>query len=223
MNKVEHSILAPAIIEPRIIPNGIDLAVFHPADRQKVREELNISQDVFVLLFAANKARQSFWKDYMTLHSAVQLLAHRFFDQRILFIALGEDGEKERFGNATLTFLPYHQDPVMVARYYQAADVYIHAAKADNFPTTILEALACGTPVVTTAVGGIPEQIDDGKTGFLVPPKSPEAVAMTLQKFLQDSALQRQMRIQAAETAQRRFDANRMVEDYLEWYQRILS
>ena len=46
-----------------------------------------------------------------------------------------------------------------VAPYYQAADVYLHAAKADNFPRAVLEALCCGTPVVATAVGGIPEQV----------------------------------------------------------------
>ena len=54
--------------------------------------------------------------------------------------------------------------------YYQAADIYIHAAKADTFPNVVLEALACGLPVVATAVGGIPEQIDHERTGFLVPP-----------------------------------------------------
>jgi glycosyltransferase involved in cell wall biosynthesis len=47
-----------------------------------------------------------------------------------------------------------------VARYYQAADLYVHAAPADTFPNTVLEALACGTPVVATAIAGIPEQVE---------------------------------------------------------------
>ena len=108
-------------------------------------------------------------------------------------------------------------------RYYQAADIYIHAAKADNFPNTVLEALACGTPVIATDVGGIPEQIDDGKTGFLVPPGNPKEMAAAMQKILQDTSLHHQMSLQAAETARRRFDVNQMVAEYLKWYREILS
>src|SRR5690606_33473914 len=59
----------------------------------------------------------------------------------------------------SIRFVGYQSEPRIVACFYQAADLYLHAAKADTFPTTILEALACGLPVVATAVGGIPEQV----------------------------------------------------------------
>jgi len=65
----------------------------------------------------------------------------------------------ERIGQAEVKFVPYQSSPEDVAKYYQIADVYVHAARADTFPNTVLEALACGAPVVATAVGGIPEQI----------------------------------------------------------------
>ena len=55
--------------------------------------------------------------------------------------------------------MPYRADIGEVAAYFQAADVYLHAAKAETLPTTILEALASGLPVVATAVGGIPEEL----------------------------------------------------------------
>ena len=87
----------------------------------------------------------------------------------MLCIALGETAPSEQIGDIEIRFVPYQKDPEQVARYHQAADIYIHPARADTFPTTIIEALACGTPVVATAVGGIPEQIVEGKTGFLVP------------------------------------------------------
>ncbi|MEJ2627879.1 MAG: glycosyltransferase, partial [bacterium] len=143
-----------------------------------------------------------------------------------LFITVGTSDQDEQIGRASaanIKFVPYQKDSAVVARYYQAADLYIHAAKADNFPNTILEALACGTPVVATSVGGIPEQIENGVTGFLVPPGNPEDMAAAIQQLLQDDTLHYQMSIRAAETARRRFDVKRMMEEYLEWYQKILS
>ena len=54
---------------------------------------------------------------------------------------------------------PYERDVSRVAGYYRASDVYLHPARADTFPTAVLESLACGVPVVATDVGGIPEQV----------------------------------------------------------------
>ncbi|HVX31203.1 MAG TPA: glycosyltransferase, partial [Nitrolancea sp.] len=67
MRKVEQSILAPAVAEARVIPNGVDLSIFRPGDRQAARAELGIPQDAHVLVFAANVIRDNVWKDYRTL------------------------------------------------------------------------------------------------------------------------------------------------------------
>jgi glycosyltransferase involved in cell wall biosynthesis len=95
----------------------------------------------------------------------------------------------ERIGAAEVRFIPYQANQESVARYYEAADLYVHAAPADTFPNTILEALACGTPVVATAVGGIPEQVEDGQTGFLVPVGNARALAERLTQLLSDHQL----------------------------------
>jgi glycosyltransferase involved in cell wall biosynthesis len=209
-------------VEARVIPNGVDLAIFHPADKATARSVLGIPQEAKVLLFAANAVRQNVWKDYQAMHAAIALVAEQLHKQDVLFIALGEDAPAERIGRAEARFVAYQQDPQIVACYYQAADVYVHAARADTFPNTVLEALACGTPVVATAVGGIPEQIDDTRTGFLVAPGDAKALAARLAHLLSDDAYRRSMSAEAAQDASRRFDVRQQADLYLGWYRELL-
>jgi glycosyltransferase involved in cell wall biosynthesis len=233
MQKVEQSMLAPAVVEARVIPNGVDLSVFHPGDRRAVRAALGIPQDARVLLFVAIGIRRKLWKDYETMRDAVALVAERLPGQGVLFIALGEDAPAEQIGQAEVRFVPYQKDPEAVTHYYQAADVYVHAARADTFPNTVLEALACGTPVVATAVGGIPEQVKglrisdlngygmDEATGLLVPPGDAEAMAMAIKWLLSDEVLRHHLGENAAKDARCQFDLERQVEAYLDWYREI--
>jgi glycosyltransferase involved in cell wall biosynthesis len=237
MQKVEESMLGVAVTEAKVIPNGVDLAVYHPnVDRSAVRVSLGLPQDGKILLFAANGVRANIWKDFQTLRSAISRVAASKPDQRLLFVALGENGSAERIGRAEIHFIPYQSTPEAVARYYQAADIYIHAARADTFPNTVLEALACGTPVIATAVGGIPEQVrglrraeddsansygPDQATGFLVSPGKAEELAACIEELLGDDVLRRSLSTNAATDARQRFDLERQVDAYLGWYQEI--
>jgi glycosyltransferase involved in cell wall biosynthesis len=221
MQKVEQSMLVPAIVEGRVIPNGVDLSVFHPSDRHAARAALDVPQAAKVLLFAANGVRQNVWKDYETMRATLEVVAKGLQGQKVLFIALGEEDGWEQAGQAMIRFVPYQKDPAIVARYFQAADVYLHAARADTFPNSVLEALACGVPVVATAVGGIPEQVNDTKTGFLVPPRAVEAMAERLVQVLSKEELKTQLGAEAVRDACARFDLRRQADAYLEWFQEI--
>jgi len=241
MQRVAQSMLAPAIVEGRVIPNGVDLRVFRPSDRQAVRAMLNVPQDAKVLLFTANGIRNNIWKDFQTMRAAITRVAERPHGQIVLF-ALGEDAPAEHLGHASVRFVPYQGDPLSVARYYQAADIYLHSARADTFPTSVLEALACGTPVVATAVGGIPEQVkgldtsDRGfanshlkrygmneATGVLVSPGDAEEMAVAIEHLLEDDSQRHHLGANAAMDAAKRFDLQRQADEFLTWYQEIIS
>ena len=223
MEKVEQSMLTPAIINRKVIPYGIDLSIFHPADKQTVRRKLGVPSESKIILFTAIHGHENPYKDYNAIQSAVHILAEHLPDQHILFIALGKAGEEKRIGNTRMIYAPHQKEPAAVARYYQAADVYVHAAKADTFPNTVLEAQACGTPVVATAVCGISEQIADGETGFLTPPGAIKAMVTAVYELLTQPDLCQKFGRQAAHFARQRFDLERMVTDYLGWYQEILK
>jgi glycosyltransferase involved in cell wall biosynthesis len=233
MEKAQQSILKPAIVESRIIPTGIDLSIFHPADKKLVRSQLGLPQNARILLFAANGIRRNIWKHYQTLQDAFRLLSERMECYELIFIALGEAAPNERIGKAQILFVPHLKDPESVARYYQAADLYVHAATADTFPRTVLEALACGSPVVATAVGGIPEQINSLEnvhslngataTGILVPPGDPQSMAIGIEKLLTTEFLHRMLSNNATRDARDRFDLRKQADCYLDWYRSILN
>lgn len=119
--------------------------------------------------------------------------------------------------------MPFNPNLAAFAQCLQASDVYVHPARADTFPNSVIEALACGTPVVASAVGGIPEQIEDARTGFLVAPGDPRDMAERVDLLLRDGGLRRRMGAAAAEIARRRFDLRQQAAVNLAWYKYILE
>ena len=110
-----------------------------------------------------------------------------------------------------------------MALYYQAADVLLHAAFIDNFPIVILESFSCGTPVIATDVGGIPEIVKDGETGFLIPRSNSKAMASQIVKLLNNSDLLRQMSRSAFIKAKQSFSLVKQAEEYLFWFDELIS
>ncbi len=219
LEKVKQSSLSAGMLRACVIPNGVDLTVFHPGSGERIA--LGLPLDANILVFSADGIRKNQMKDFQTLRLAIAQVAERL--PKTLFVALGEAGPTEQVGRAEVRFVPYQTEPEMVARYYRAADAYIHAARADTFPNSVIEALACGTPVVATHVGGIPEQIREGETGFLTPAGDPQALATKIEQLLNNLEDRRQMGNAAAQDAQRRFDVNRQADAYLAWYREILE
>jgi glycosyltransferase involved in cell wall biosynthesis len=239
MNKINESMLTPAIESSKVIANGVDLNIYKISSRKSVRETIGIPADIKVLLFVAHGIKDNIWKDYPTLRGAIQHIAANFHRDKLLFIALGDEALSEKMNGAEIRFVPYINDAQTVALYYQAADIYLHASRIDTFPNTILEALACGTPVVATAVGGIPEQVKGlgtmenlvggwnsypitGATGILVPSGDPKAMAEAAIYLLDNPDICQNLGQNAAIDAIRRFDLEKQAEAYFEWYEEIL-
>jgi glycosyltransferase involved in cell wall biosynthesis len=222
MNRALNSVLRVGVRDWKVIPNGIDLSVFHPGPKSAARQELGLPPNAWISLFVGFGLRSSRFKDYETIESAITQASVQSGRPHYL-VCVGEAGEEQRHDLGVIRFVDYESDRNNLARYYQSADVYLQASHADNFPTTILEAMACGTPVVATRIGGIPEQIEDGATGFLVPAQDPGAMAERIIQLQHDEPQLKAMGVTASQRVRKQFSLERMVDAYLSWYQEILS
>ena len=212
MDMVERSVLAPTAVRREVIPNGVDLEVFAPGERAKARRELGIAPTSPLVVFSAQGGRANEFKDFPTLREALGRL-----DMPIEAVALGDPVPgQEDVGRATVRAVGA-VPPEEVARWLRAADVYVHASRADTFPSGVLEALACGTAVVASRVGGIPEQVRE-ETGMLVEPGDPEALAAALELLLGDPVLRKRLAAAGARDARERFSLDRQVDAYAALY-----
>ena len=239
MDKVEASMLMEGAAETRVIPNAVDLDTFSPRPQQEARARLGIPPDDHVLLFIAQQGRRNRWKDYKTVHDAAALLGAQPAARRIRLLVFGEAAEPEPLGTGTIQFVPFQPQASDVAWYYRAADVYVHAAHADTFPNTVLEALACGTPVIGTAVGGIPEQIRglagtpilpeynrhgiESATGLLTQARDAQGLASAIAFLLGNPPLRGSLKDNAVRDARDRFSFALHLQRYLAWYAELAA
>ncbi len=103
-----------------------------------------------------------------------------------------------------------------------AADLFVLSSNWEGHPLSVMEALSAGLPVVATAVGGVPEQVDEGVTGLLVPPDDCPALSQALLRLLNDSALRTEMGQHAQQQAGDRFSLTAMTHAYIDLYRCLL-
>jgi glycosyltransferase involved in cell wall biosynthesis len=182
--------------------------------RDELRAELGV--DGTVLAFAGR----------LTLQKALDLALDALREvPQVTLLVLGdgpdrgrlERGAAERGLGGRVRFLGAgSRDDVL--RLFSAADAALLTSAWENLPHTVLEALAVGTPVIATAVGGVPEVVRDGENGLLVPPASPEALRHAVERFRDDAALRARLRAAAAPSV-----AHLAEEPLLERIERLLE
>lgn len=215
MAKVEKSPILREQGRRTVIPNGVDLATFCPGEPRAARQRLGLPEHARIVLFAHPGAKQSQFKDYPTFARCASLLASRRFPWPLIFLAVGPALPAEEVGGASIRFVPRVTDRLTMAEYYRAADIYLHPARAENFPLAVLEAMACGTPVVASRIGGIPEQVTDDENGFLAPVGDADAMAEAAERLLRDDALRQRLGANGAERARKLYGLKQMTNAYL--------
>ncbi len=223
MDRIERSSIMADTISRSVIPNGVDLSIFHLGDRQEARERLGLPKHDKIVLFSHPGATQSKFKDFPTFRLCADALACSDIGSKIRFITVGPDIPPERRGQAVLHFVPCVTDRETMADYYRATDVYLHPARAENFPLSVLEAMACGCPVVTSNIGGIPEQLTDGIEGFLIEVGDAETMAARVEAILRDEKLALRLGTAGNTRVTEQYSLERMTESYEKLLMSVVS
>lgn len=190
--------------------HGIDVAAVVPlrAERDSVRAELAIGPDEFVIGTVANFREQ---KDYPTLLRAAREFLDRGGRAKWLIVGQGPLERRTRQLAAELglsdvvTFTGFRAD---AARVQSAFDVFTLSSQWEGLPVALMEALAVGTPIAATAVGGVVETLTHGESALLVPPGEPAELAEAWSTLQRDGALRRHLGITTMGLADR-FDVRR--------------
>ncbi len=202
----------------KTIANGIRLDRYHPDPeaRAATRVELGLG-DAWVV---GTVGRLDDYKNQALLVRAMAPL----LSSHVRLVIVG-DGPARGLVEAEVAKLPEPRWVVMtgrrmdVPRIIPAFDVFALSSKTEGLPLVVPEAMAAGLPIVTTAVGGLPSVVDDGKTGLLVPVDETQLSA-ALAKLAAHRELAQAMGVAARETALHRYSSDRMVDAYLDLYAR---
>lgn len=192
----------------RVIPNGIDLDRFRPVEKG-LRKRLHM-EDKYIILGVASMWEER--KGYAYFEKLAELLEDSF---RIILIGLSK--EKLKKLHPKIYGVMRTDSIEELAEYYSMADVYVNTTLEDTFPTTNLEALACGTPVITFATGGSVESVDE-RTGKVVPKGDTEALLQAIEELRREPSKRADCLRKAAE-----YDKHDRFQEYLELYQELLE
>jgi len=175
-----------------IIPNGVDTNIFRPRPKTLMRKELDLPQDRFILCFAAEGGARNPWKGFNLL---MDILRRLMKDRPIPYaVIIGNNDRKyllEDLGFEGKIIGKITKETIM-AKYYAASDVYLMTSIVENCPLVIIEALACGLPVLAFNVGGITELIDNGLNGYTIPKGDTEMAVQRLKEMMAASREERE-------------------------------
>ncbi|OUC13633.1 MAG: glycosyl transferase [Alkalinema sp. CACIAM 70d] len=219
----QSSLLKHSRIE--IIPYGLDLQRYRPYDRDDdraiVRQILNLPLDVPLILFGAADATRDRRKGFHVLQAALQSLSQQSWPQRPELVIFGASRPEvpPDLGFPT-HYLGTLGDEISLSLAYAAADVFVAPSLEDNLPNTVLEALACGTPCVAFKIGGMPDMIIPGETGYLAQPYRVQDLAQGIRWVLMTD---QPLRPQARAQAEKSFALTQQAQRYQKLFQELLS
>lgn len=204
-----------------VVHSCIDPARFDVAPLS--RADLGVPDNALLL---GNVAALVGHKDHATLVAAMPAVLRELPNLRLLIAGEGPlrqriEGQIAGLGlGDAVTLLGYRKD---VPRLLRSVDAFVLSSKSEGLGTSILDAMACELPVVATAAGGIPEVVQHGKTGFLVPPRDPEALASAIVRVFREPAYARGVARAGKALVCGQFAVKTMVEGNLRVYERLVS
>jgi D-inositol-3-phosphate glycosyltransferase len=183
-----------------IVSPGVDVSLFHPLPAEEARRQIGLPEDVNILL-SVGRIEPLKAIDTVIRALAIICVLERHIYEHLRYVVVGGNlGSPIESEMMRLKALAHElavndhvdfvgaKDQSKLALYYSAASVVVMPSDYESFGMVALEAMASGTPVIASAVGGLAYLVKDGETGYLVPSREPEVLAATIVKYLKLSA-----------------------------------
>ncbi|MFC2170385.1 glycosyltransferase [Calditrichota bacterium] len=204
------------------IPYGLPLETFKPNPTEDIRKIYNIHNGEKVVLFGAQRVSNS-RKGFNFLLEAIKKIVETPEKQPVIFATFGHQPPEISLPH------PYRmlhfgsvEDEETIASIYSLADVFVIPSLEDNLPNTVLESLACGTPVVGFSIGGIPDMVDHKQTGFLAPPFDTTQLAEGILWTLSESEKNPSISVNCRSKAVRDYPLSLQAERYIKLFRSII-
>jgi glycosyltransferase involved in cell wall biosynthesis len=201
------------------IATGVDTSIYHPIDKNSARDVLGLERDAKFLLFSAHSVDDDQRKGSAAALAALAQVAPRD-GLAVLLLGMGGASWIGKLPHP-VTPLGFLRDERLVAAAYAAADLAIAPSSVENLPNSILEAMACGTPVAAFDTGGIGEAVRHLETGWLAPTGDATRLAEGITRLIGDDAERARLGRASIALIRGDFTAERETAEYLALYDRL--
>jgi glycosyltransferase involved in cell wall biosynthesis len=201
-----------------VIPNGVNTETFAPRGTRSARDTLGLPQEVRVVLFVAD--------DISNRRKGFSLLAEALSGltgvANLLLLSTGR-GTPVLQSQIPHRHLGHIDNDRLLSLAYSAADVYVCPSLQDNQPNTVLEAMACGAPVVGFNVGGVPDMVRPGLTGLLAPPEDVAGLRNAILEILRSPEKQAEMAANCRRIVMDEYRLEDQIRRYTQVYETALK
>jgi len=212
---LKKEVCASSLLKNRpvtVIPYGIDTATYSPCDSGEFRSALNIPDGAKVVLFVAD-----FYNRRKGVVPFLEALQSFSLPEEMFFISVGSGYSGRPLANHI--HLGRIDSDVLMSVVYSISDILVTPTLEDNLPLTVLESMACGTPVVGFNLGGLPDMVRSGQTGQLVETANMKQLCEAMIALAKDSKAIKHMSLQCREVAVSEYDMGLQANRYASLYQ----
>jgi len=208
------------------IPNGVDTSVFRPdeSQRQMIREKFQFTEDAVLVLYFTGLRTQ---KGILVFLDAIRNIMRK--NMKIAFLVVGTGplaSHVQAFvatqGNPRIRAVTDFVPEEYVAHFYNACDIYVLPSCYEAMPLSLMEAMACGKPVIATPVGDVPLLVEEGINGFLVPPNDVNLLVARIVQLAENPETGDRMGKRNI-LKMRHYDWNKTAERYYHLYRKVLN
>ena len=224
---MKNSVLRSSLMQGKqvtVIPNTLETAIFHPQNQQQARVKLNLPTDKFIFLTGFMPSKKDSHKGAAYLLESLELLAAKrsIKPENIELVVFGnrDTADVPAFPFKT-TFLGTVKEDEKLAACYAAADAFLIPSLEDNLPYTVMESLACGTPVIAFTTGGIPDMVNHQYNGFLADYRSSISFCDGMEWII-NYTVKEALRNNARETVMQKFSEKVIAQKHIELYKSLV-